>query len=233
VSLEEIAITTLGVGGAASLLLWSLLRRPKAAPKGEDSPMTLEETAIALGVEAVKKFFESKKDDKDLISVGLAAGYFYNVLDPISAVIKRDEVKLFDTAEDKEGRHYDAETVEVQVILPGRLDASAYERCEKDFKATKKGFIFLKDQNRWYGINYNPVQRGDETGIVITDLARPLMAVKRFYEDILGYRTHDKTDAKWLKAQLSEIRAFRETLRQLQERGYGALVNRLDFRERA
>jgi hypothetical protein len=233
VSLQDIAITAFGVGGAALLLLWSLMRGQKVAPKGEDSAMSLEETAITLGVEAAKKFFESKKDDKDLISVGLAAGYFYNFLDPISAIIQRDEIKLFDTAEDKDGRHYDAETVEVQVILPGRLDVSAYDRCEQEFKATKKGFIFLKGQNRWYGINYNPIHRGDKTGIVITDLARPLMAVKRFYEDILGYKTYDKADTKWLKAQLSEINAFKETLRRLQERGYGALVNRLDFRERS
>jgi hypothetical protein len=195
--------------------------------------MGWEDTAISLGVEAVKKFFESKKDDKDLISVGLAVGYFYNFLDLISDVIKRDEVKLYDRAEDKDGRYYDAETVEVQVILPGRLDVSAYDRCEQDFKATKKSFIFLSRQSRWYGINYTTIQRGNKRGVVITDLARPLMAVKRFYEDILRYDTHDKTDVKWLKAQLSEINAFKETLRRLQERGYGTLVNRLDFRERS
>jgi hypothetical protein len=70
-------------------------------------------------------------------------------------------------------------------------------------------------------------------GIVIVDLARPLMSVKRFYGEILHYPTHDDADAKWIKAQKSEIIAFKETLLQLQNRGYGALVNRLDFSERA
>jgi hypothetical protein len=84
----------------------------------------IAEVAAKLGLEAVKKFFEGKKDDKDLISVGLAVGYFYNFLNVISDVIKRNQV-----------------------------------------------------------------------------------------------------------TQKSEIIAFRETLRQLQKRGYGTLVNILDFRE--
>ena len=39
------------------------------------------------------------------------------------------------------------------------------------------------------------------------DLARPLMSVKRFYEEILGYPTYDEANEKWLKAQRSEIAA--------------------------
>jgi len=193
----------------------------------------LVEAAAKLGLEAVRKLFEGKKDEKDLISVGLAVGYFYNFLGPISDVISRDEVTLSEKADDKDGRHFDADTVQLQVILPARLDVNAYDRCEREFKETRKGMIFLPPQKRWYGINYNLVQRGDKPGIVITDLARPLMSVKRFYEEILGYPTHDETNVKWLKAQRSEIVAFKETLRQLQKRGYGALVNRLDFSERA
>jgi len=193
----------------------------------------LVEAAAKLGIEAVKKIFEGKKDDKDLISVGLAVGYFYNFLDLISDVIKRDEVTLRDKPDEKDGRHFDADAVELQVILPARLDVAAYDRCERDFKATKKSLIFLRQQNRWYGINYNLVERGNTPGIVIMDLARPLMSVKRFYEEILGYPTYDEANEKWLKAQRSEIAAFKETLLRLQKRGYGALVNRLDFRERA
>ncbi len=44
------------------------------------------EAATKLGIEAVKKFFEGKKDEKDLISIGLAVGYFYNFLNVISGV---------------------------------------------------------------------------------------------------------------------------------------------------
>jgi hypothetical protein len=191
----------------------------------------IAEVAAKLGLEAVKKFFEGKKDDKDLISVGLAVGYFYNFLNVISDVIKRNQVTLYEKAGDKKGRHFERETVEVRVILPMRLHPGVYARCEEEFGKTNKSFINLEEQGRMYGINYNPVQHGDKAGIVIVDLARPLMSVKRFYEDILRYPTHDDADAKWIKAQKSEIIAFRETLRQLQKRGYGTLVNILDFRE--
>ena len=233
-SLEETAITTLGVGGAAMLLLWSLMRGRKATPKGEDNPMPLEETAIkgaiAIGVEVVKKLFEGKKDDKDLISVGLAVGYFYNFLEVISGVIDRDEVDLYDEAKDKK-QHYNAETVEVQVFLPARLDVSAFRSCEQEFKATKRGYISLKREGQIFGINYTTIQRGEKTGMVIIDLARSLMAVKRFYEEILHYNTNGDTDPRWVNARGHEITAFEETLRRLQERGHGALVNRLQFRK--
>jgi Prokaryotic STING domain len=198
----------------------------------EDAAIT---SAITLGVDVVKKFFEGKKDDKDLISVGLAVGYFYNFLDVISGAI--DNTRIITLYEAKDGKpgdkcqQYDSETVEVQLILPRRLDVGVYQRCEEDFKRTTKGIILLEKQKRWYGINYNTVKQGEKDGIVIKDLARPLMAVKHFYEKILGYRTNDQIDTKWLKAQLSEINAFKETLRRLQELGYGALVNRLHFLE--
>jgi hypothetical protein len=193
----------------------------------------IAEAAAKLGLDAVKKFFEGKKDDKDLISVGLAVGYFYNFLDLISDVIDRDEITLREPDDNKEGQHFDAATVRVEVILPARLHVAAYNSCENAFKETKRGAIFLPKQKRWYGINYNLLQRGDKPGVLITDLARPLMSVKRFYEEILGYPTHDEANEKWIKAQRSEIVAFKETLLRLQTRGYGALVNRLNFNEQA
>jgi hypothetical protein len=190
------------------------------------------EAATKLGIEAVKKFFEGKKDEKDLISIGLAVGYFYNFLNVISGVIRRNQLTLYEKTGDKDGRHFARETVGVQVILPARLHVAAYERCEDEFRQTKKSFLLLEEeQGRMYGINYNLVQRGDKPGIIIVDLARPLMSVKRFYEEILHYPTHDDADAKWIKAQKSEIIAFKETLVQLQKRGCGALVNRLAFIE--
>lgn len=203
--------------------------------------MSWEDTAITLGIEAVKKFFEGKKDDKDLISVGLAVGYFYNFIAVFYEAIQHEGIiTLRDRSDDKdgrkpeekEGRKYDADTVEMQLILPTRLDVDTYKRCEEDFNATKKGSIFLEKQKRHYGINYTPVRRGDKSGIIVADLARPLMSVKRFYEDILKYETHNPTDARWLKAQLSEVNAFKETLKRLQGRGYGTFPNnRFHFRE--
>ncbi len=67
--------------------------------------------------------------------------------------------------------------------------------------------------------------------LMIVDLARPLMSVKRYYEDIVKLDTYPETD-EWRKIQVAERTAFKETLRRLQMRGYGGLVNKLDFRER-
>jgi hypothetical protein len=44
--------------------------------------------------------------------------------------------------------------------------------------------------------------------------------------------TQDATDVKWIKTQISEISAFKSAISRLQERGYGALINKLDFKER-
>jgi hypothetical protein len=195
----------------------------------EDTAIT---SAITFAVEVVKKIFEGKKDDKHLFSVGLAVGYFYNFIAPLYEAIQHEGIiTLGDKPEDKDGKKYDAETIEMQLILPKRLDVDTYKRCEEEFNATKKGSIFLQKQKRQYGINYTPVRRGDKSGIIIADLARPLMAVKRFYEDILRYEASDLNNERWRKAQASEIEAFKETLRRLQGRGYGTFPNRLHFHE--
>jgi hypothetical protein len=63
----------------------------------------------------------------------------------------------------------------------------------------------------------------------IIDLSRPIFAVKQYYEQILKRNT-DINDEKWLHSQLSEISAFKESLKRLQGMGYGVLVNKLSFR---
>jgi hypothetical protein len=192
--------------------------------------MSWQDDAIGFGIDVVKKIFEGKKDDKDLISVGLAVGYFYNFIAVCYDTIQHEgTITLRDKPDDKE---YDAEMVEMQIILPTQLNVNVFNRCEAALNETQKGSILLKKQKRPYGFNYTPVRRGDKAGIAIADLARPLMAVKRFYEDILGYKTHDTTDMKWAKAQLSEVNAFKETLKRLQMRGYGVWPNnRFHFHE--
>lgn len=192
-----------------------------------------EDLAIKLGLKAVEKFFDGKsKEEQDVISIGLAVGYYYNFLDPISMVIDQDDLELFSTADGKDGRKFAADDVKLQIILPQRLDVHAFKRCESEFKEAARGFVFLKQNKRYYGINYALSQLGKKQELIIIDLARPLMSVKRYYEDILNIPTHDETNELWLKTQVTEITAFKEALRRLQKRGYGGLVNQLDFRER-
>jgi len=71
-----------------------------------------------------------------------------------------------------------------------------------------------------------------KTRLTIVDLARPIMVAKRYYEDIVKIETDQDTNKNWATIQAKEIEAFKGMLIKLQRRGYGALVNKLDFIER-
>ena len=180
----------------------------------------------------IKKFFDGKgKTETDLISIGLAVGYYYNFLEPLSAEIERDDFTVSQTRGDGPGSVFMAEDVQVKIIIPGKLDVFAFDRCESDFKALHKGFIYLRRQKRYYGINYSITSLQSKEQLTIVDLARPVMSIKRYYEDILNLDTND-SDTNWSRIQSTEISAFKESVRRLQARGYGALVNKLDFADR-
>jgi hypothetical protein len=193
-----------------------------------------EEIAVKLGLKAVEKFFDGLgKQDTDVISIGLAVGYYYNFLDPVSAVIERDEFELFSSPTGGESRQFRSENVRVQIIIPARLDVHAFQRCEEEFKALHKGAVYLSQNKRYYGVNYALTELPSKAELTLVDLARPIMSAKRYYEDIVKLDTYQEANEKWLKIQVAEIAAFKESLRRLQKRGYGGLVNKLDFRERA
>ncbi|MDB5208182.1 MAG: hypothetical protein JWR72_3257 [Flavisolibacter sp.] len=195
------------------------------------------ETAFEIGITVVKRFFQpAAKKEQDIISIGLAVGYFYNFLDPVSSVIQDDEFTLYqplekDKAVTLESPYvtYESENINMQIIIPKRLDVEAFKACEDEFKPYTKGFIYLKRNKRFYGINYFTAQIGKNQRLTIVDLARPVMAVKRYYEEILGIKTYVDGDEKWFKSQISEIAAFKESLKNLQKLGYGVLVNKLSF----
>ena len=198
-----------------------------------------QEIAAEIGLTAVKKFFDGiNKQDSDVISIGLAVGYYYNFLDPVSAAIDRDEFELYSAVKDSEPPQFRlegqfrSENVRVQIIIPGRLDVTSFQRCEDEFRALHKGFLYLPQNKRYYGVNYSVTALPAKSELAIVDLARPIMSAKRYYEDIIKLDTYKELDEKWLKIQVAEITAFKESLRRLQKRGYGALVNKLDFRER-
>lgn len=194
---------------------------------------TLISEGISLGVKAVKGLFDlSKKEDKDLISIGLAVGYFYNFLDPISSVIRNDELELHSDQLSGGSKLFNSEAVKFQILIPSRLDVHAFHSCEAEYKDYDKGEVYLKQNKRFYGVNFSIQTLAKKETLIITDVARPLMAVKRYYEEILKIDTSDKLKNKWLKTQASEIAAFKETIRILQERGYGVLPNKIDFQER-
>ena len=193
--------------------------------------MGWEEIAISLGVNAVKKFYDyATQKREDIISIGLSVGYFYNFLDPVSDKINSGDFKIYKGIDDKEPATFDPDNIKMVVIIPRRLDNFTFKACEDEFKKYEKGNIFLNRQNRWYGINYGITKTAVGDELVIVDLARPVMTVKLYYEQILKASTQ-LNDQKWLSSQLAELTAFKESLKKLQELGFGILVNKLDFRE--
>ena len=148
-------------------------------------------------------------------------------------MIERDELELYESPTDAAPKKFPSDAVRVQILIPARLSVQAFQRCEEEFKSTRHGFLFLRQNKRYYGVNYTLTELPGKTELMIVDRARPIMSVKRYYEDVLKQDTSDESGEKWLRNQIAEIEAFKEAIRRLQKRGYGALVNKLDFRERA
>jgi hypothetical protein len=194
------------------------------------------DAALALGVSFVDRFFQEKARKKeDLVSVGLAVGYFYNFLEPLKNVLANDAFKLYkpedkkDVTKDSPRTDYNIDDVDVQIILPKRLDVEAIAVCETEFKRSNRGFFYLPQNNRFYGINYIESTVNNRACLSIIDFARPSLAAKRFYEEILGIQTDE--DQRWASAQYAELAAFKHSLVKLQKRGFGVLVNKIHFRE--
>ncbi len=165
------------------------------------------------------------------ISIGLAVGYFYNFIDPICREVERDNFFVYEErSKDSEKRSFESEDVYLDIILPIRLDTDVFARCVTEFKHTRQGFVFLPANKRFYGINYAINDLGKRQTLTIIDLARPIMAVKQFYETVGA--VYENMGKSWEDTQVSEVNAFKQTLRILQSKGYGTFSSRLDFRER-
>ncbi len=113
------------------------------------------------------------------------------------------------------------------MIIPTRLDAATFDRCEDTYSEYIRGYVNILQNNRYYGINYSINQLGEKKQLIIVDYARPVKCMKPFYENVLKYNKPDK----WQKVQEAEILAFKNTIRELQARDYGVFTNMLDFVE--
>ncbi|HLP00861.1 MAG TPA: STING domain-containing protein [Opitutaceae bacterium] len=206
--------------------------RSPQSKRGNDNTMW-EETAINLGLRAVERFFEKTgRVETEPVSIGLAVGYHYNFLAPIAETLEGGSFVLYETAEGGNGRPFAEALVSVQLIIPNRLDAECFRSCEAEFQSLRRGWSYLPRNRRFYGFNYTLTGSGGGAELALVDLVRPLMAAKRYYEEIVRMDT-TADPARWNRIQKTEITAFKETLRQLQRRGGGILANRLDFRERS
>jgi hypothetical protein len=186
---------------------------------------------LKLANTVVSKVFSQKKVEKEptLMSLGLAVGYYYNFLDVVGRQLSTGSVTLNQGAGDGSQTTFDLAATRIQVILPERLDGGAFERCTAEFDRSLKGSVYLNEQKRNYGINYLVVDLGASKQLTIVDLARPAMALKRYYEDVVRIDTFSgSNDNHWRELQKAELAAFAETLKRLQERGYAQLANKLD-----
>lgn len=188
---------------------------------------------------AVKAFFDwRKKRDGHLVSISLAVGYYYNFIDPLFTAFDGDKARLYSTVRDSDPPQFRSKgeislaDVRMQIIIPTRLDDVLFRRCEDDFGACRKGFFYSPPLKRYLGVNYLTRKAGGRRELTIVDLARTLMAVKRYYEDFGKFDIRRQAD-RWQKIQTAEIAAFRESLRHLLRHGFSRWDGKLDFKEPA
>lgn len=185
---------------------------------------------------AVKQFFDWRgRRDRQLASIGLAVGYYYNFIDPLLASFAGDKAKLFSMIKDGEPPRFHSKgefklaNVRMQIIIPSRLDDALFSRCEEDFGSCRKGFFYSPHHRRYLGVNYSIRKSSGRSELTIVDLARTLMAVKRYYQDFRKIDPQKELDA-WRKIEAAEITAFKESLRWLLSHRW---KNQLDFKEPA
>ena len=198
----------------------------------EKNAVSMQAEADSAAEEAASKFLQ----DSQLKAPGLAAGYFFNFLDIISAQLKTAEDFILKDQKNVEHKYKTAD-VTIQVILPGKLALPTFENCVKELENSFRGTTFLYQQKRDYGINYRTLEYDGGRGITIVDLARPVMALKQYYEAMDPINTTNTANTelqhKWEWIQWAEIAAFRKTLEKLMDRGgYGGLRDKLDITPR-
>jgi hypothetical protein len=195
------------------------------------------DAGVKLAEKAIDKVFSAKKNDPEppLMSLGMAVGYYYNFLDTLARQLSTGSITLSDRPPQDGGAgqamEFDLDSTNIQIILPQRLEGGDIQMCEAEFAQTLKGSFFHKENKRYYGVNYRIIDTGVSRRLTIVDLARPALALKRYYEEIVRLDTYgDGPDAeRWARMQKAELVAFAETLKRLQARGYAALANKLDI----
>jgi hypothetical protein len=170
----------------------------------------------------------------NLVSIGLATGYFFNFLDMTAKTIQyTGGLEIYTSTPDrkpdltKPATLYSKDNIKVEIIVPKRLDSNNFAACEREFEQYKSGYFFSEANKRYYGINYALMETNKDTILRIVDYARPVIASKPFYEQILLIAT--EAEEKWEKTQVAEIAAFKKTLEVLLNRSYGSLPNKLNF----
>jgi hypothetical protein len=194
------------------------------------------DAGFKLGERVLARVFSPPKkgDEPILMAPGVATGYYYNFLDVIGQQLSSGTVTLNDNPRPAEGggveTTFNLDTTSIQVILPARLDGSAFKSCDAEFDLSQKGSVYLAVNRRHYGVNYRISEINAKKYLTIIDYARPVTSLKRYYEDVQRMDTFpDTADRRWTELQKAELMVFEQTLRRLQARGYAMLQDKLDF----
>jgi hypothetical protein len=199
------------------------------------------ETVINIAGSILDRFIKPPKKRQypelirdDLVSIGLATGYFFNFLDMTAKTIQYSGgLDIYSSTVDNkpdlnnQSTRFLKDNIKVEIIMPKRLHSDNFAACEKEFTQYKRGFFYSEANGRYYGINYAIMETNKDSVLRIIDYARPVIAAKPFYEQILMVAT--EAADKWEQTQVAEIAAFKKTLDILLNRSYGTLPNKLNY----
>ena len=203
-------------GGVWAVIRYIIPSRPPA-PGERDNTFGMVDARIGE--------FIRRPNPSDLVpkaSPGLAVGYFYNFLYLIDNKMVTGSFTYTDAESNLKSVPYG--NIRIHIIVPRRLEGGAFSLCETECRNALRGTFEYGDR-RTYGFNYI-----DALGTLqIVDFARPLIAVKWFYEQVVQIKPNDQL---WTKIEEIEIEAFKVTIQKLVHLGEGRLNNVISFSDR-
>jgi hypothetical protein len=181
-------------------------------------------------------------EEAPTIARGLAVGYFHNFLRPVSSILKESTLEVRFAPEEtrippeagtsKRVRNFSSQQVEIVLIVPKRLSAAAISHATDEAKLGKaeirQAEILRPGAQRGFTVNYDLLERGGQTILVIRDLVKPYSAIKYYAED---YLRMDQDSDRWRKMEQDATSEFRQTMERLRNQGEGVGINQISWKE--
>ncbi|HEY2710890.1 MAG TPA: STING domain-containing protein [Chthoniobacterales bacterium] len=181
-------------------------------------------------------------EEAPTIARGLAVGYFQNFLRPVSSILKESMLEvLFPPAEARIApvsgssqrlRKFSNRQVEIVLIVPKRLTAAAISHAIDEARLAqadlRQAEVLRPGAQRGFTVNYDLLERGGETILVIRDLVKPYSAIKYYAED---YLKMDQDSEPWRKMEQDTLSEFRQTIERLRNQGEGVGINQISWKE--
>lgn len=163
----------------------------------------------------------SKLDEVTTITQGLAVGYFYNFLQDINAILENDIKVLF---EDQTQKTFSRDQVEIQLVIPKRLNAASIRHARDSIKGERQADIMRPGRN--FKINY--ALENDGAKLIIKDLIRASFSIKEYMEQYLKL---DPDTEEWRSLETQPLNKFRQTIELLCNKSQGVAINQVSWRE--